>query len=140
MEIITKTIEFSTKGKTDIIDITDKVRNVLSESKLQEGMVQVFAIGSTTGITTVEYEPGLVNHDIAEMLQQIAPYGKDYHHNQTWGDDNGGSHLRSTLMGTHLTAPFSRRELILGTWQQIIFIDFDTRPRSRKVVVQAMGK
>lgn len=140
MEITTKTIEFSTKGKTDIIDITDKVRNVLAQCGMQEGLVHVFAIGSTTGITTVEYEPGLVNHDIAEMLQQIAPYGKDYHHNQTWGDDNGGSHLRSTLMGTHFTAPFSQGDLILGTWQQIIFIDFDTRPRSRKVVVQVMGK
>ncbi|MFW5759940.1 MAG: secondary thiamine-phosphate synthase enzyme YjbQ [Cyclobacteriaceae bacterium] len=140
MDIITKTIELGTKGKTDIIDITDKVRSVLVETSLQEGMVHVFAIGSTTAITTVEYEPGLVNHDIAEMLQQIAPYGKDYHHNQTWGDDNGGSHLRSTLMGTHFTAPFSRGNLVLGTWQQIIFIDFDTRPRSRKVVVQVMGK
>lgn len=140
MEIITHTIAFSTKGKTDIIDITDKVANVVAETGLQEGIVHVFAIGSTTGITTVEYEPGLVNHDIAEMFQQIAPYGKDYQHNQTWGDDNGSSHLRSTLIGTHLTAPMSKGSLLLGTWQQIIFIDFDTRPRSRKVVVQVMGK
>jgi len=140
MEIITQTIEFNTKGNTDIIDITDKVRKILQDTKLQEGMIQVFAIGSTTGVSTVEYEPGLVNHDIAEMLQQIAPYGKNYHHNQTWGDDNGGAHLRSTLMGTHLTAPFSLGELILGTWQQIIFVDFDTRSRNRKIVVQIMGK
>lgn len=140
MELETRYIEFNTKGKTHIIDITDKIRNELKDSGFKEGSVNVFAIGSTTGISTVEYEPGLVNHDIAAMLQDIAPYGKPYEHNNTWGDDNGASHLRSTLMGSNITVPFTTGNLILGTWQQVIFIDFDTRPRSRKVVLQFFGE
>ncbi len=140
MEIITKSITFSTQGHTDIIDLTPTIQEALRETKLKEGQVTVFGIGSTTGISTVEYEPGLVKKDIAEMLDKFAPYGKNYLHNQTWGDDNGAAHLRSTLIGTSDCAPFSDGQLLLGTWQQIIFIDFDTRPRNRKVVLQFMGK
>ena len=139
MEIITQTLELKTKGHTDIINLTEQVREELSRTELQDGQVSVFALGSTAGITTLEYEPGLANHDVAEMLEQLAPYGKDYQHNQTWGDDNGAAHLRSALIGTAYTAPFNRGQLLLGTWQQIVFIDFDTRPRERRVCLQFMG-
>jgi len=140
ISIESKTIEFSTNGRTDIIDITDKIDAELATTKMLEGNVTVFAIGSTTGITTIEYEPGLVNHDLAEMYQQFAPYDKPYEHNNTWGDDNGGSHLRSALQGSSMTVPFINGKLMLGTWQQIVFIDFDTRSRSRKVVLQFLGE
>jgi secondary thiamine-phosphate synthase enzyme len=136
----THSIEFSTQGNTHLVDITDKIQKVLSQSGFSEGNVTLFAVGSTTGLSTVEYEPGLVHHDVAEMYQKIAPYGVSYRHNQTWGDDNGAAHLRSTLTGSSLVIPFMHNKLILGTWQQIIFIDFDTRARSRKVVVQVLGK
>ena len=136
----THNIEFSTKGNTQLVDITDKVQQILNLGDLTEGNITLFAIGSTTGLSTVEYEPGLVNHDVAEMYHKIAPYGLSYHHNQTWGDDNGAAHLRSTLTGSSLVIPFIHQKLILGTWQQIIYIDFDTRARSRKVIVQILGK
>lgn len=136
----THSIEFSTNGNTQLVDITDKVQQVLNQNGYKEGNITLFAIGSTTGLSTVEYEPGLVHHDVAEMYHKIAPYGVSYHHNQTWGDDNGAAHLRSTLTGSSLVIPFINQKLILGTWQQIIFIDFDTRPRSRKVIVQILGK
>jgi len=136
----THSIEFSTQGKTQLVDITDKVQKVLSQSGHSEGNITLFAIGSTTGLSTVEYEPGLVHHDVAEMYQKIAPYGVDYRHNQTWGDDNGAAHLRSTLTGSSLVIPFIHNKLVLGTWQQIIFIDFDTRARSRKVIIQVLGE
>ena len=140
IKLQTQHIEFSTKGNTQLVDITKKVQHVIDQSEFTEGNVTLFAIGSTTGISTVEYEPGLVHHDVAEMYHKIAPYGISYHHNQTWGDDNGAAHLRSTLTGSSLVIPFLHQKLILGTWQQIIFIDFDTRPRTRKVIVQILGK
>ncbi len=140
MDVATTFIEFSTKGKTDIIDLTQKVQQKIRDSGCNEGSVLVSAVGSTAGISTVEFEPGLVRHDIKEMFSKIAPYGFDYEHNKTWGDDNGAAHLRSTLTGTSQTYPFRDKELILGTWQQIIFIDYDTRARNRKVVVQIWGK
>ena len=99
----------------------------------------ISAVGSTTGITTLEFEPGLVDHDVDEMFETFAPYDKSYTHNKTWGDDNGAAHLRSAVTGTCITLPFIDGRLILGTWQQIVFMDFDTRPRSRTVVVQMMG-
>lgn len=140
MDIETVIIEFSTRGYTDIVDITENTQSVISSSNLQEGQCTLFAIGSTTGLTTIEYEPGLVKQDLAAMFDDFAPYGKSYAHNRTWGDDNGASHLRSSLMGTDLSIPFQNGGLILGTWQQIVFVDFDTRPRDRRVVVQLMGK
>ena len=96
-------------------------------------------MGSTTGITSLEYEPGLVNHDIARMLDKLAPYGVNYEHNKTWGDDNGAAHLRSALVGTSQSFPFQEGRLLLGTWQQVVFMDFDTRPRDRTIVVQLTG-
>ena len=140
MNIETVIIEFTTRGYTDIVDITENVQSVLSSSGFQEGTCTLFAIGSTTGLTTIEYEPGLVKQDLAAMFDHFAPYGRPYAHNLTWGDDNGASHLRSSLMGTDLSIPFNGGELILGTWQQIVFVDFDTRPRKRRVVIQLMGK
>ncbi len=140
MQIITRTIQFETKGFNHIVDITPDVQSQLSEAQLNEGNILISAIGSTTGITTLEFEPGLVKSDVHEMFEQFAPYGKGYRHNATWGDDNGAAHLRSMLTGTSLTIPFVDGRLILGTWQQIVFIDFDTRPRQRKVVVQLTGK
>ncbi len=140
MDIQTKQIEFNTRGNNHLVDITPRVKEILQDSDFSEGNVTVFAIGSTTGISTVEYEPGLVDTDVAGMYNKIAPYGVSYEHNKTWGDNNGASHLRSTLTGTSLVVPFIKGELMLGTWQQIIFIDFDTRARSRKVVIQITGK
>ena len=140
MEIKTHTVQFKTNGRTDIIDLTPSIKAQLAETGLQEGQVTVFAIGSTTGISTLEFEPGLVDHDVSDMLEQLAPYRKNYRHNQTWGDDNGSAHLRSLLVGTSYIAPFSNGELLLGTWQQIVFIDFDTRPRQRRVVLQFWGQ
>jgi secondary thiamine-phosphate synthase enzyme len=140
MEISTQTITFETKGYTDIVDITDKVQKVVNASGLSEGQVTIFGIGSTTGISTIEFEPGLVHTDLAEMFEKFAPYRVNYAHNQTWGDDNGAAHLRSTLTGSSLVVPFLEGNLLLGTWQQIVFIDYDTRARSRKVVVQVIGK
>ena len=116
------------------------MRSLLQESGLTVGNVLVSAVGSTTGITTLEYEPGLVNQDVAEMFDHFAPYSKNYKHNQTWGDNNGAAHLRSAVTGTSQTIPFVNKELVLGTWQQIVFIDFDTRPRNRKVIVQFIGQ
>lgn len=140
MEIHTVQIEFSTRGSTDIIDITPRVTEVLENSGFREGHVIIFSIGSTSGISTIEYEPGLVHHDVSQMFENFAPYGIPYEHNQTWGDDNGAAHLRSTLTGSSLSIPFTNGKLLLGTWQQIAFFDFDTRPRSRKVVIQLIGK
>jgi secondary thiamine-phosphate synthase enzyme len=138
--ISSHSIEFSTNGNTHIIDITHKIQKAIKDSGIKEGNVTLFAIGSTTGLSTIEYEPGLVGTDVAEMYQKIAPYSVPYEHNKTWGDDNGAAHLRSTLTGSSLVVPVLDGELTLGTWQQIIFIDFDTRPRSRKVIVQVLGE
>lgn len=140
IELETHFIEFSTKGHTDLVNISDKLEKLVRENGFDEGQATVFAIGSTTGISTIEYEPGLVNHDLAAMMDKWAPYGKAYEHNKTWGDDNGASHLRSTATGTSMTVPFKSGTLLTGTWQQVIFIDFDTRPRQRRVAVQLLGK
>lgn len=140
IDLETRQIEFPTKGHTHIIDITDLIENEISKSEFKEGQATLFAVGSTTGLSTIEFEPGLVHTDIAEMFDKFAPYGVPYAHNDTWHDDNGAAHVRSTLQGSSLVVPFIDKKLTLGTWQQIIFIDFDTRPRSRKVVVQLYGK
>lgn len=140
VDIHTDSISFETQGNTDILNITEQIQDIVSESGMDEGHALVFAVGSTGGISTLEYEPGLVNKDIAEMFERFSPYGKDYAHNATWGDDNGAAHLRSTLTGTSFTVPFQEGELILGTWQQVVFLDFDTRRRAREVVVQVMGR
>jgi secondary thiamine-phosphate synthase enzyme len=140
VQIKSHTLTFSTQGHTQIVDLTPRVQELLNSSSLREGQITVFAVGSTAGITTVEYEPGLVETDLPALFDKLAPYGKPYAHDETWGDDNGAAHLRASLLGSSLTVPFLDGGLLLGTWQQIIFLDFDTRPRSRKVVVQIIGE
>jgi secondary thiamine-phosphate synthase enzyme len=131
-------IELETQGHCDVKDVTETVREALTNSGLVEGQVTVFVAGSTAGVTTVEFEPGLVR-DLGEFFQKIIPEGPAYHHHDTWGDDNGSSHVRAALLKPSLTIPFSAGQLLLGTWQQIVVIDFDTRPRRRRVVVQFAG-
>ncbi len=138
MQVSTHRIQVSTRGDTDIVDLTPRISKILSESNLSEGQMTVFVPGATGGVSVVEYEPGLLQ-DIPEMLDKIAPKGEVYHHDQTWHDGNGHSHLRATLIGPSLTIPFEKQSLILGTWQQVILLDFDNRPRDRNVVVQLMG-
>lgn len=140
MELETLFLEFETKGHTDIIDLTNDVQAVIDGQGFDEGNASIFVIGSTGAITTVEYEPGLVKTDLPAFFEKIAPYKFDYAHHGTWGDDNGASHVRASLLGSSLEVPFVKGKLILGTWQQIIFVDFDTHPRSRRVVVQLTGK
>ena len=139
MEIITKTITIPSRGKTDMLDITPQVAALFADSGLSEGNITVFVPGSTASVSTVEYEPGLLK-DVPRALDKVAPYGPDYAHHDTWHDDNGASHVRATLMGPSITVPFKEKRLLLGQWQQIVLLDFDTRERSREVVVQFLGE
>ena len=139
MEIKTLSFSLKTKGNTDIIDITNNVSDLVSSSGLNEGSVLIFVPGSTAGITTVEYEPGLLK-DIPEFFEKLIPSKKIYHHDETWHDGNGYSHVRASLQGASFTVPFQNTKLLLGTWQQIILIDFDNRSRNRTIIVQIMGK
>jgi len=138
MEIKSFTIELDTKGFTDIHDITGQVSRLISQSKINEGQVTVFVVGSTAGLTTVEYEPGLVK-DIKNIFEKIAPQEDYYHHEETWHDGNGFSHVRASLLKPSLTIPIVGRRMTLGTWQQIILVDFDNCDRHREIVVQIMG-
>jgi secondary thiamine-phosphate synthase enzyme len=129
----------STKGHTDIIDITKALADVVVSHKLKHGNATVFVSGSTAGVTTVEYEPGLVK-DLPEAFERIAPTGKSYHHDARWGDENGYAHVRASLLGPSLTIPFEDGDLQLGTWQQVVLIDFDNRARERTLIVQLIGE
>jgi len=137
--VITKTISLRSKGNTDIIDITGKVSACLGESGLSDGIVTLFVPGSTGALSTVEFEPGAVR-DLKEAYQNLAPVDGDYAHNTKWGDGNGFSHVRAALTGPSLSVPFAAGRLMLGTWQQVIFMDFDNRPRSREIIAQFMGE
>ena len=137
--LTTETISLKTNGNCDIINITHHVETLLSKSNLSNGIVTVFVTGSTAGVTTIEYEPGLVA-DIKEAFERIAPKSIPYAHNETWGDGNGYSHIRASLLGASLVIPFTDSKMVLGTWQQIVLVDFDNRPRKRDVVVQIMGE
>jgi len=139
MAVITKSIRFETMGDTDVIDITADVKEAVSGAEISSGTVTVFVPGSTAGVTTIEYEGGAVR-DYQEALDRIAPRGVHYHHDARWGDGNGYSHVRTALQGASLTVPFSSGRLLLGTWQQIIVVDFDNSPRSREIVLQIMGE
>jgi len=139
MPVATRSIKISTKGKDDVVDITPEVGKLVSGSKLKSGIVNVFISGSTASVTTLEYEPGLIK-DIKDLGERIAPSNEDYAHNATWGDGNGHSHIRASVIGPSLTVPFSEGKLMLGTWQQIVVIDHDTRSRSREIAVQIMGE
>ncbi len=134
-----KYIELNTQGNTDVLNITHQCSEIVKSSEIKDGVLTVFNPGSTGSVTTIEYEPNLVK-DLKEVLEKIAPANKRYHHHETWHDDNGHSHMRSTLMGPSLSVPFIDSELTLGTWQQIIFCDFDTKPRNRRLVLQLVGE
>ncbi|MBN1896683.1 MAG: YjbQ family protein [Candidatus Aenigmarchaeota archaeon] len=134
----TETIFVKSEGNGDIIDITAKVQKTVSDSGKKEGSAVIFINGSTASVSTIEYEPNLVR-DVRKVFEKIAPYGQDYEHHKTWGDDNGASHVRATLTGPGITVPFKDGNLLLGTWQQIAVLDFDTRPRNREVVIQVIG-
>ena len=134
-----KRVRLHTKGAGDMIDITRDVAAALDVSGLRTGNVLVFVVGSTAAITTFEYEPGLIA-DIKEFYQQIAPSGRHYHHDDTWGDANGFSHVRASFTGPSLTVPFEKGVPLLGTWQQVALAEFDNRPREREVIVQITGE
>ena len=136
----TARINVETKGNCDIVNITEQVSEAAAQSGISDGTVTLFNVGSTAGITTTEYEPGLVNYDIAAAFEKIAPQNGRYEHEETWHDDNGHSHVRATLLGPSLSVPVVDGQLLLGTWQQIILVDFDTRPRTRTVICQIIGK
>jgi secondary thiamine-phosphate synthase enzyme len=137
--VITQQLGLHTQGHTDIQDITSQVATVVRESGLRSGIVTVFCAGSTGGLTTIEYESGVMA-DLRQILDEIVSPDRDYQHHLRWGDDNGSAHIRSALIGPSLTVPFVDGSLTLGTWQQIVFLDFDTRPRSRRLVVQVVGE
>ena len=137
--ITTGTISLSTRGHCDIIDITPQVEQQLAKAKMNSGIITVFVTGSTAGVTTIEFEPGLVS-DFKEMWQRLVPETIPYAHDRAWGDGNGYSHIRASLLGASLVIPFNDKRLALGTWQQIVLVDFDNRPRSRHLVAQVMGE
>jgi secondary thiamine-phosphate synthase enzyme len=137
--VISKRLTVNTNGSGDTLDITPGVERALKESKLSSGVVTLFVIGSTAALTTIEYEEGAV-HDLGRVLENIAPRHADYEHHLRWGDDNGHSHVRAALLGPSLSAPFVGGRLTIGTWQQIVLIDFDTRPRQREIVAQIVGE
>ncbi|MDO8603057.1 MAG: secondary thiamine-phosphate synthase enzyme YjbQ [Candidatus Omnitrophota bacterium] len=139
MAIITKKIKLSTKGDTDIINITAETASAVLNSGLENGSVTVFVSGSTGGITTLEYEPGLVE-DLQTYFEKIAPKKGEYQHNIRWQDGNGYSHVRASFLGPGITVPFVNNQMLLGKWQQIVFIDFDNRPREREIIVQIIGE
>ncbi|HHF51528.1 MAG TPA: YjbQ family protein [Candidatus Aminicenantes bacterium] len=139
MKVINDSIHLSASGFSDMKDITGEVSSKLSALGLRSGQVTLFVPGSTAGITTIEYEPGL-EKDFTELMERVAPSGRTYHHDARWGDGNGFSHVRASLVGPSLTVPFSEGKLVLGTWQQIVFVDFDNRSRSRNIVLQFIGE
>ena len=139
MSVTTENISLKTKGEGDTRDITGEVASVVQKSALQNGIVTVFVPGSTGGVTTIEYEPGAVT-DLGDVFEKIAPRHACYKHNETWGDGNGYAHVRAAVIGPSITVPFKEKKLMLGTWQQIIFLDFDNRSRSRTIIVQLIGE
>ncbi|MCU0914711.1 MAG: secondary thiamine-phosphate synthase enzyme YjbQ [Planctomycetes bacterium] len=138
--IKTEQIQVKTHGNGQVVDITEQVAAAVAGSGLKAGVATLFHIGSTAGLTTTEYEPGLVNHDLKAAFERIAPEDGRYEHENTWQDDNGHSHVRASLLGPSLAVPFVDGRLTLGTWQQIILVDFDTRARGRTVVCQMIGQ
>ena len=137
--IATGTISLTTKGFSDVLDISDKVIKIVEQSGIQNGLVNVFCSGSTSSITTIEFESGVIN-DLKKAIEKVAPSNIPYEHDKRWGDGNGFSHVRAALMKPSLTIPLVKGKLTLGTWQQIVFIDFDNRGRERNIVVQVMGE
>ncbi len=139
MTIISKSIQIRSKGENDMLDLTEQISEFIGSSGISNGIVTIFVSGSTGSITTIEFEPGLVK-DFPEMLSRIAPKDLDYGHEQMWHDGNGHSHVKASLVGPSLTVPFSNGEMLLGTWQQIVFLELDTRARTRNLVLQIIGE
>ena len=137
--VVTKTISLQTKGQCDIIDITSQVARQVAEADINSGTATVFVAGSTAGVATIEFESGVLS-DLNAMWERIIPQGIPYDHDRAWGDGNGYSHVRASLLGASLVVPFNDKRLTLGTWQQIVLIDFDNRPRSRQIILQIMGE
>ncbi len=132
-------VEVETRGRNEMVDITENVRDIVDRSEITDGQALIFVPGATGALSTIEYEPGLLT-DFPELMERIVPEKKYYRHNETWHDGNGHSHLRATLVGPSLTVPFEGRRLLLGTWQQIVFLEFDNKPHHRKIAVQLMGE
>ncbi len=139
MTVVTSEITLESRGNCDIIDITSQVAKNVEKSAINSGIVTLFVAGSTAGISTIEYEPNLLS-DFKKMWDRLIPQNIPYEHNKTWGDGNGHSHVRASTLGPSLAIPFVNKRLTLGTWQQIVLVDFDNRPRSRKIITQIMGE
>ena len=139
MNIITSNIVLSTKGNADVLDITEAVAQMIRQSGLTDGIVTVFCPSSTSALTTIEYESGVVN-DLRRMFDEIIPPNHAYQHDDAWGDGNGHSHVRAALLKPSLTVPFVNSRMTLGTWQQMIFVDFDIRSRQRELIIQVLGE
>jgi secondary thiamine-phosphate synthase enzyme len=139
MLVITKELQFSTKGEVEIVDLTEKVSSAVRESAIKDGIVTIFVPGATGAVTTIEYEPGLL-HDLPAALERLFPKGIAYEHELRWHDGNGHSHVRAAFLGPSLTVPFKDQRLMLGPWQQVIFVELDNKRRSRRVILQIMGE
>ena len=140
MPVVLETFEIKTKAYCDVINITPQVQSAVERSGLKDGIVNVHIAGSTGAISTTEYEPGIVKHDIKDLLEKLIPYDKDYAHHKTWHDHNGAGHLRSFLLKTSQTFPFKNKKLILGSWQNVIFVENDEKPRHRKIYCSIIGE
>jgi len=139
VKVFNQTLTIETKGFSHVIDITNQLESAVEESGIENGIALVFVPGSTGGVTTIEYEPGLLK-DFPELMEKLIPSNRSYHHDQTWHDGNGFSHLRSSLIGTSLVLPIYKGSVIHGTWQQVVIVDFDNRPRRRNVVIHLLGE
>lgn len=139
VKVVSDTIKLHTEGEGDMIDMTSQLSNIVKESKIKNGTVTIFVSGSTAAVTTIEYESGLI-HDFPVMLSRIVPKDIEYEHDNTWHDGNGHSHVRSSLIGPSITIPIIHGKLTLGTWQQVVLLEMDTRSRSRTVILQIMGE
>jgi len=138
MSVITKELHFDTKGEVEILDITEKVNSKVRESDIEDGTVTIFVPGSTGAVTTIEYEPGLL-HDLPNALERLFPKGLDYEHELRWHDGNGHSHVRASFLGPSLTVPFGNKKMLLGTWQQVVFVELDNKSRTRRIILQILG-
>lgn len=139
MAVVTRELHVASRGENDVVDLTEEVQNAVKEAGLSNGVVTVFVPGSTAALTTMEFEPGLVK-DFPDMLERVSPRNGEYEHQKTWSDNNGHSHVKAALVGPSLTVPFVKGNLTLGTWQQIVFVELDIRPRTRKIVLQIVGE
>ena len=139
MIVLSKSIKIQSKGENDLIDLTGKISDLVKKSGIYNGNATIFVSGSTGSVTTIEFEPGLIQ-DFPEMLNRVAPKNLDYGHEKMWHDGNGHSHVKASLLGPSLTVPFIDGKLCLGTWQQIVFVELDTRGRNRDLILQIIGE